>query len=170
MYKATVKLQFDSKWDSTNYSSGYEDGLLPEEHIVIEVPAQDLNTKQLFNLFEKFLLSMGYIEKNICESALSLVFNNIRSEELMKELCKAYDLTMNEDMGDLNEWKNSAKKYEDLYWNLHRKVKEQEAIISRLQNPDNPQYTEEEMDVMCMEQEPEKEGLKWWEKQVGGNG
>jgi uncharacterized protein YheU (UPF0270 family) len=188
MYKATVKLQFDSKWESNHYSSGYEDGLLPEEHIVMEVPAHDLNTKQLFNLFEKFLLSMGHTEKGICEGALYLSVNEVRSNELVRELCREFDLTMNEDMGDLDEWKNRAKKYEDLYWNLHKKVKEQEAIISRLQNPDNPQYTEEEMDVMltpwghsdmealrysqeelneiCMKQEPEKTGPKWWEKQI----
>jgi hypothetical protein len=151
MYKATVKLQFDSKWDSTHYSSGYEDGLLPEEHIVMEVPAHDLNTKQLFNLFEKFLLSMGHTEKSICEGALYLPFNEARSQELMKELCREYDLTMNEDMGDLGEWKNRAKQYEEFYWMLRKKVKEQEAIISRLQNPDNSQYTEEEMDAMSVD-------------------
>ena len=170
MYKATVKLQFDSEWESTHYCSGYEDGLLPEEHIVMEVPAHDLNTKQLFNLFEKFLLSMGHTEKSICEGALYLSVNEARSNELVKELCREFDLTMNEDMGDLGEWKNRAKQYEELYWILSKKVKEQEATISRLQNPDNPQYTDEEMDVMCMEQEPQKEGPKWWEKQVGGNG
>jgi hypothetical protein len=144
----------------------------------MEVPAHDLNTKQLFNLFEKFLLSMGHTEKSICEGALYLSVNELRSNELVKELCREFDLTMNEDMGDLGEWKNRAKQYEELYWMLRKKVKEQEATISRLQNPDNPQYTDEEMDVMLtpwghsdMEAlGSNKEGLKWWEKQVGGNG
>jgi ATP-dependent Zn protease len=50
-YKATLKVQFDSEWTSTNYSSGFDDTVLPEEHYTFQVPAEDLNIYQLFRFF-----------------------------------------------------------------------------------------------------------------------
>ncbi len=42
-YKASLKVQFDTEWTSTHYSSGYDDSMLPEEHYTFQVPAEDLN-------------------------------------------------------------------------------------------------------------------------------
>jgi len=60
-YKATLKVQFDSEWTSTNYSSGFDDTVLPEEHYTFQVPAEDLNIYQLFRFFETvaFELTLG---------------------------------------------------------------------------------------------------------------
>jgi hypothetical protein len=94
-YDAKVTLKYDSTWSSTG---GIYDGeILPEEHITFEVPAQDLNTTQLFQLFGKFMLSMGYNEKSIASGSCYLAFNDMRSFEDMKKVADEYDLFLAED-------------------------------------------------------------------------
>jgi len=94
-YDAKVTLKYDSTWSSTG---GIYDGeILPEEHITFEVPAQDLNTTQLFQLFGKFMLSMGYDEKSIASGSCYLAFNDMRSSEDMKKVADEYELILAED-------------------------------------------------------------------------
>jgi hypothetical protein len=93
-YNAKVTLKFDSTWSGT---SGVFDELLPEEHITIEAPAEDLNTTQLFELFKKFMFAMGYAENSIASGACHLAFNDMRSPEYIKRLADEYDLIMKED-------------------------------------------------------------------------
>jgi hypothetical protein len=77
-YDATVHFKFDSTWTS-NYgspSSG-DDDFLPEEHFRNSLHLHsDLNAKQYFKLFEKFLLCVGMSPVSIRSGAMSLVFND----------------------------------------------------------------------------------------------
>jgi predicted ATP-dependent Lon-type protease len=101
-YEATVEFKFDATftpsygWDADDY--------IPEEHYLITAPAADLNAKQYFKLFEKFMLCVGMDPKSIRSGAMSLVFNDCVSEDEQRKLCNEYDLTMNEDL---------EKKYQD---------------------------------------------------------
>ena len=100
-YEATVELKFDATWTPT-YKSGFgstvDDDMLPEEHYVITAPAADLNCRQYFKLFEKFMLCLGMSPHNIYRGAMSLVFNDYVSEEEQRKICKEYELTMDEDL------------------------------------------------------------------------
>ena len=96
-YEATVELKFDSTWTPT-YGSSIDDDFIPEEHFVITAPAADLNCRQYFKLFEKFMLCVGMSPHNIRQGAMSLVFNDYVSEEEQRKVCKEYDITMNEDL------------------------------------------------------------------------
>jgi hypothetical protein len=58
----------------------------------MEVNPADLSTHQLFNLFEKLLLAMGYNESSIMNGACSLAFNDMRNIEDMDKLVKKYEL------------------------------------------------------------------------------
>ena len=113
-YEAEVQFKFDSTftpsygWDADDY--------IPEEHYKITAPAADLNAKQYFKLFEKFMLCVGMDPKSIRSAAMSLVFNDCVSEEEQRKVCKEYDLTMDEDLD---------KKYEQ--W------KERDAEVKRVQ-------------------------------------
>ena len=145
MYEATVTLKYTSKWD---HKGGiYDDEIPPEENITFEVPAQDLNSIQLFNLFGKFMLSMGHNHQGIDKGALSLVFNDMRSNEDMKKTADEYDLVMIED-------------YNKEMYKLEAEIRELKAKLSRALNPDNPQYTDEEMDAMCAQNEVTAQTLK----------
>ena len=108
-YEATVELKFDATWTPT-YKSGFvstvEDDFLPEEHYLITAPAADLNCRQYFKLFEKFMLCVGMSPYNIYQGAMSLVFNDYVNESDQRKVCKEYELTMDEDLHEkFKEWK-----------------------------------------------------------------
>jgi hypothetical protein len=97
-YEAKLTVKFDSKFTHSPYSS-YETDSLPEEHYTFEIPVHDLTTTQLFGLFKKVMLTMGYCEQSIASGVMSTVFNPDGDEKLMRKMCEEYDLTMNEDVG-----------------------------------------------------------------------
>jgi hypothetical protein len=105
-YNAEVQFKFDSTWTPSSFNPGfYTDDMLPEEHYLITAPAVDLNCKQYFKLFEKFLLCVGMSPANIRSGAMSLVFNDMVREEDQRKVCEEYELTMDEDLHDkFVEW------------------------------------------------------------------
>jgi hypothetical protein len=96
-YEAKLTVKFDSTFTHSPYSS-YETDTLPEEHVTFEIPVHDLTTTQLFGLFKKVMLTMGYCEQSIASGVMSTVFNPDGDEKLMRKMCEEYDLTMNEDV------------------------------------------------------------------------
>jgi len=232
-YEAKLTVKYDSTFTYNSYSN-YESGIPPEEHYTFEIPVHDLTSTQIFGLFKKVMLTMGYSEQTIASGVMSTVFNPDGNEKLMRKMCEEYDLTMNEDvsakvqeevqkeleiekelnskkgpMGTLcKDWeehfypeeakndnilpcghsdmealstRNSISeerdRYKELYFSSVKKIQEltnskvedvpgtpgsyrklyQEnlnlkAKLSRLENPDDPQYTEEEIEAMCSEE------------------
>jgi len=110
MYEATVQFKFDATY-THDYTRGFashlgDDDFLPEEHFLITAPAGDLNAKQYFKLFEKFMLCVGMCPSSIRSGAMSLVFNDCVLEEDQRKVCEEYELTMDEDLQDkFEEWK-----------------------------------------------------------------
>ena len=134
-YEATVEFKFDATY-THDYNRGFashlgDDDFIPEEHYLITAPAADLNAKQYFKLFEKFLLCVGMDPVSIRSAAMSLVFNDMVSEEDQRKVCKEYELTMDEDLHDrFKEWKRADEDF------------------ARLQKG-TVQYTDTELDAMC---------------------
>jgi len=163
-YKATLKVQFDTEWTSTHYSSGFDDMMLPEEHYTFEIPAEDLNTYQLFNFFATVARAMGHDDLNIMKGACGLAFGEHRKEEDMRKVAEEYDLKLQEDLSVDEKWNEQNKvepnHWEHRYWELRsstgRQITDLKAKLSRALNPDNPQYTDEEMDAMCDSAEKEE--------------
>lgn len=136
-YTAKITLKFDSTWE---YTAGiYDDEMIPEQHITIEVPAQDLNSLQLFRLWESFMQAMGHNEQGIMKGACHLAFNDMRSQEDMRKIADEYDLKLSED-------------HMDIVSDLEKEITDLKAKLSRLENPENPQYTDEEMDAMTFQE------------------
>jgi predicted ATP-dependent Lon-type protease len=106
-YEATVEFKFDATFTPTYGTSSWtSDDYIPEEHYLITAPAADLNAKQYFKLFEKFMLCVGMDPRSIRSGAMSLIFNDYVSEEEQRKVCKEYELTMDEDLEDkFKEWK-----------------------------------------------------------------
>jgi len=141
-YKATLKVKFDTEWTSTHYSSGFDDMMLPEEHYTFQVPAEDLNVYQLFRFFATVARAMGHDEVNIMKGACGVAFGEDRKEEDMRKVAEEFDLKLAEDYSkELCENEKEILK-------LKFEVSDLKAKLSRLENPENPQYTEEEMDAM----------------------
>ena len=106
MYDATVQFKFDGTFTPSYNSSFSDDDFIPEEHYLITAPAADLNCKQYFKLFEKFMLCVGMAPESIRSGAMSLVFNDMVLEEEQRKVCKEYELTMDEDLhSKFEEWK-----------------------------------------------------------------
>ena len=106
-YEAEVQFKFDATFTPTYGSSSWtDDDFIPEEHYLITAPAADLNAKQYFKLFEKFMLCVGMDPQSIRSAAMSLVFNDCVREEEQRKVCKEYELTMDEDLDKkYEEWK-----------------------------------------------------------------
>ena len=121
-YEAEVQFKFDATFTPTYGTSSWtDDDFIPEEHYLITAPAADLNCKQYFRLFEKFLLCVGMDAATIRSSAMSLVFNDCVREEEQRKICKEYELTMDEDL----EKKYQEFKQRDEEWaKLNKHYKE----------------------------------------------
>ena len=107
-YEAEVQFKFDATYthDRGFASQLGDEDFLPEEHFLITAPAADLNCKQYFKLFEKFMLCVGMCPSSIRSGAMSLVFNDMVKEEEQRKVCKEYEITMDEDLQDkFEEWK-----------------------------------------------------------------
>ena len=101
MYEATVQFKFDATFTPTYGTSSWtDDDFIPEEHYLITAPAADLNAKQYFKLFEKFMLCVGMCPASIRSGAMSLVFNDFVTLEEQRKICKEYEITMDEDLED----------------------------------------------------------------------
>ena len=103
-YEAEVQFKFDATYTPTYSGGNITDDYIPEEHYLITAPAADLNAKQYFKLFEKFMLCVGMCPSSIRSGAMSLVFNDMVLEEEQRKVCDEYELTMDEDL---------RKKYEE---------------------------------------------------------
>ncbi len=140
-YEAKITLKYDSTWNRTG--GIYDEEEIPEEHITFECPVDDLNTIQLFQFFAKFAAAIGHNEAGIAKGACYVAFNEMRSTEEMRKTADDYDLKLIED-------------YNDKLWEIEKLDKEicdLKAKLSRALNPDAPQYTDEEMDALCAENE-----------------
>jgi len=111
-YKATLKVQFDTEWTSTHYSSGFDDTVLPEEHYTFEIPAEDLNVYQLFRFFATVARAMGHDEINIMKGGASLAFNEMKSVDEMRKVAEEFELTLAEDLqGKFKDWKQAEEEW-----------------------------------------------------------
>ena len=132
-YSAKITLNYSSTSDL------YNDDVLPEEKITMEVPAENINIHQAFKFYSNFLRAIGHLDISIMRGACALAFNDLQSEEDMKKVAQEYDLILIED-NDVTEAES-----------LRAEILNLKAQLSRALNPDAPQYTEEEIDAMSYE-------------------
>lgn len=150
-YKAKLTIKFDSEWQRT-YGI-YDEEMIPEQHLTLECPIEEWSATQIFQTFSNFMMAMGYNELSIMKGACSVAFNPSRSDEQVKKVAYEYDFVPADEFAEtVSEYRNVAEQWEQRYNDLKKmfdqKIIDLKAKISRLQNPDNPQYTDEELDAM----------------------
>jgi len=133
-YSAKVKFTFIND-TPPQYSQTFPE-LLDEHSITIEAPAQDLNIHQYFSLFKSFLRAIDFAEYSIMDGACGVAFGEYNKKEDIEKLMEEYDL---QDKQHYTE--DDARALED-------EIRDLKAKLSRLENPDNPNYTDEEMEAM----------------------
>ncbi len=135
MYKATIQISYTSSSDNAC------DDILPEENIKMEVPAEDLNIHQYFHLFNRFLRSIGFCDYSIMKGGVQLAFNDMRDQKEMQKVANEYGLILEEDFPNDEIEKENEK--------LQSEVLDLRAKLSRLENPNYPNYTDQEIEAMC---------------------
>jgi len=87
----------------------------PEEHYTFQVPAEDLNTYQLFRFFATVARAMGHDEINIMKGGCGLAFGEERSIENMRKVADEFELTLGEDLkGKFDDMREAEKEWERL--------------------------------------------------------
>ena len=142
-YNANVKLIYTNNTDPS--PSKYFPEMVDQQTIVIEAPAQDLNIHQYFSLFKSFLRAIDFDEYSIMDGTCRLAFNDCNDEAQMKKLMNEYDLQDKQAYDD-----DDARAMED-------EIRDLKAKLSRYEQPNNPQYTDEEIDAMTYENENENQ-------------
>lgn len=141
-YNAKVKLQYIN--DSEATPSKYFPELVDQMTVTIEAPASDLNVYQYYELFKSFLLSLGFQHYSVLEGACRLAFNDSVDEDVMKKLMEEYELQDKQIHTDAE-----YEELEEKALKTERKLLDLKAKLSRFQQQDNPQYTDEELEAMC---------------------
>lgn len=138
-YSAKVKFTFVND-TPPQYSQTFPE-LLDEHSITIEAPAQDLNIHQYFSLFKSFLRAIDFSEYSIMDGACGVAFSDSNKEEDMRKLMEEYDLQ------DKQHYRYSDSDFCAMEA-MEAEIRNLKAKLSRLENPDNPNYTDEEMEAM----------------------
>lgn len=139
---------------------------LPGQTITVESPHTDLTINQYFKLFNSFLSAIGFNSISIMKGATELAFSEDNNQDDMKTVAEEYGLLMEEQLYEKNkEIEDEAFEYKLKYEDAQKKIHELEveninlnARLSRSQNPDNPNYTDKEM-----------EALSYWAKSKQSN-
>ena len=98
-----VKFEYLSKGVPPYYGNSTFPELLDDENIVVKTPNIEMNYHQYYGLFKKFLMSVGFSEKNIIQGACSLAFNEMNDEKVMREVAEEYELIMSEHLPGILE-------------------------------------------------------------------
>jgi hypothetical protein len=131
-----VKFIYHSKSVPPYYGNNHFPELVDDETITIETPSIDLSYHQYFAQFKKFLMALGFNEKNVMQGACHLAFNESNDEKVMREVADEYELIMSEQLPDIiadskkqdEEWiKKNDESWEQRYWALYRKMQQIES-------------------------------------------
>ncbi len=144
-YKAKVTLKYDSTWEHKIGSTFGED-ILPEENVTYEFPVEDATSYQMFRAFSKFMYMIGHNEQGISRGAASIAFGEDRSTADMQKTADYFDLVLAEVHG------KKVIELEDKIYAQEKEIRDLKAKLSRFEQPDNAQYTDEEMDAMTSEE------------------
>ena len=160
-----------------SYRFGYYENnqFFPYQEVNYNVDVENRSYTELFDHFTKFLRSIGATEEEIVRGACDITFLGGRDSTITEMVRQIGNFTPNDEVenhirsqvevqlstymsidrnNDKNKWEN---KYWDLQKEYQEKMMEMKAKISRLENPDNKQYTEEELNHM-----------EWHAQQNGG--
>lgn len=141
--------------EGSEYNSLYKD-LVDNQTVEIQSPVTDLNIHQYFNLFNSFLRAVGFADETIMNGAAQCAFNEMRRVEDMRKVAENNDLILDEDLGEriveaVAPVEERAVAAEIRAKELSEVVLDLKAQLSRALNPDNPNYTDEEVEAMTEE-------------------
>ena len=125
-----VKFEYFSKGVPPYYGTGGFPELLDDEKITVETPNIEMSYHQYVGIFKKFMMAVGFDQKNLIQAGCSLAFSEMNDEKLMREVAEEYELIMSEDLPKIlednkkqdYEWiEKHNESWEQRYWALYKR-------------------------------------------------
>jgi hypothetical protein len=120
----------------------------PDHTIEFKITNEYPSAKEYVHVFNSFLRSLGLAEYSIMKAELDAALDiEVYGEELVISLMQESEIMETSDhMIELFDVEEKQKKEIN---RLQQQIIGLKAELSRIKNPENPQYTDEEMDAMC---------------------
>ena len=120
----------------------------PDHTIEFKITNEYPSAKEYVHVFNSFLRSLGLAEYSIMKAELDAALDiEVNGEELVNSLMQESEIMETSDhMIELFDMDEGQKQEID---RLQQQIIDLKAELSRLKNPENPQYTDEEMNAMC---------------------
>jgi hypothetical protein len=120
----------------------------PNHTIEFKITNEYPSAKEYLHVFNSFLRALGLAEYSIMKAELDAALDiEVNGEELVNSLMQESEIMETSDhMIELFDVEEKQKKEIN---RLQQQIIDLKAELSRLKNPENPQYTDEEMNAMC---------------------
>jgi hypothetical protein len=120
----------------------------PNHTIEFKITNEYPSAKEYLHVFNSFLRSLGLAEYSIMKAELDAALDiEVYGEELVNSLMQESEIMETSDhMIELFDVEEKQKREIN---RLQQQIIDLKAELSRLKNPENPQYTDEEMNAMC---------------------
>lgn len=125
-YQGSVKFTYTCKDTTNSYSPSFPD-IIPDETITVESPCYDLNVYQYFELFKKFVRSIGFSDQLVMMGACNIAFSDANNEEDMRKVASEYELILAEDNQKMiQKYSEEIEKYQQQIEFLEEKLSKYE--------------------------------------------
>jgi hypothetical protein len=112
----------------------------PPQSVVFTIPRTDSTVHEYYTTFKNFLRAIGFTENLVLFGALKTAVMDDSNDPIIVNKIMADHGIM-----DIDDHIKKLREFQEEIMDLKAK-------ISRLENPDNPQYTDEEMNAMTYQQ------------------
>jgi len=128
----------------------------PDHTIEFKITNEYPSAKEYVHVFNSFLRSLGLAEYSIMKAELDAALDiEVNGEELVNSLMQESEIMETSDhMIELFDMEEGQKQEID---RLQQQIIDLKAELSRIKNPENPQYTDEELEAMSWK------GNKLWD-------
>lgn len=128
-------------------SPAVESANYPEYKVEFKIKNGDVNILEYLTIFNKFLKSLGFSDRTILKAELRMATDkNCNDSKMIDEILETEGLVDSFDhTQEILDLEQKHKKELDRY---EAEIIRLKAKISRLEDPDNPQYTDEELVAM----------------------
>lgn len=130
-------------------SPAVESANYPEYKVEFKIKNGNVNILEYLTIFNKFLKSLGFSDRTILKGELQMATDkNCNDSKMIDEILETEGLVDSFDhTQEILDLEQKHKKELDRY---EAEIIRLKAKISRLEDPDNPQYTDEELVAMYM--------------------
>lgn len=128
-------------------SPAVESANYPEYKVEFKIKNGDVNILEYLTVFNNFLKSLGFSDRTILKGELQMATDkNCNDSKMIDEILETEGLVDSFDhTQEILDLEQKHKKELDRY---EAEIIRLKAKISRLEDPDNPQYTDEELVAM----------------------